>query len=215
VAGVTVTGQARKSRYILLLHLAGAQVYEDDYYYYEGDAAQGSNRGPAATVTSSRRRPAQSDYYYYDYEEPVVKQTAQRRPQAASQTAADEDSDYDLTELVRAWKEYIKEKKRGSGRRGGGGRRKGGRRRPALREPIVEYECPPRDESYRIPDPAQCDKFEECNIKGEKKVLLCPDGLVFDIKSEHCDYPAKVNCSGRPDLREWLQRSRWPCWCAL
>ena len=56
-------------------------------------------------------------------------------------------------------------------------------------------------------------RFTECNIKGEKKVLLCPDGLVFDVKSEHCDYPAKVNCTGRPELRKkknivkvaWLQ----------
>ena len=31
---------------------------------------------------------------------------------------------------------------------------------------------------------------------------LCDDGLVYDIASQHCDYPAKVNCTGRPDLRE-------------
>ncbi len=45
-------------------------------------------------------------------------------------------------------------------------------------------------------------RFTECNIKGEISVLLCPDGLMFDIKSEHCDYPAKVNCSGREQLRK-------------
>ena len=40
------------------------------------------------------------------------------------------------------------------------------------------------------------------NIKGEESVHLCPDGLVFDIKSERCDYPAKVDCTGRPQLRK-------------
>ena len=39
------------------------------------------------------------------------------------------------------------------------------------------------------------------NIKGEESVHLCPDGLVFDVKTERCDYPAKVNCTGRPHLR--------------
>ena len=46
------------------------------------------------------------------------------------------------------------------------------------------------------------DRYYECNIKGEEKMKLCDDGLVYDIASQHCDYPAKVNCTGRPDLRE-------------
>ncbi len=79
-----------------------------------------------------------------------------------------------------------------------------------MNQQVLNYECPPREESYRIADPKQCDKFEECNIKGEKKVLLCPDGLVFDVKSEHCDYPAKVNCTGRPDMRKIFEEtSNW------
>ena len=32
---------------------------------------------------------------------------------------------------------------------------------------------------------------------------LCPDGFVFDINLEKCDYPVKVNCTGRPLLREY------------
>ena len=40
------------------------------------------------------------------------------------------------------------------------------------------------------------------NIKGEESIHLCPDGLVFDVKSERCDYPAKVDCTGRPLLRK-------------
>jgi len=70
------------------------------------------------------------------------------------------------------------------------------------------YQCEPLDsESYSTPDPKQCDKYYECNIKGEEKEKLCPDGLVFDINSQHCDYPAKVNCTGRPDLQE-AQKSK-------
>jgi len=65
-----------------------------------------------------------------------------------------------------------------------------------------EYECPPRDASYFQPDDTQCDKYFECNIKGEIKEHLCPDGFTFDITLEKCDYPAKVNCSGRPLLQE-------------
>jgi len=65
------------------------------------------------------------------------------------------------------------------------------------------YQCEPLpDASYSTPDKKQCDKYYECNIKGEEKEKLCDDGLVYDIASQHCDYPAKVNCSGRPDLQE-------------
>ena len=40
-------------------------------------------------------------------------------------------------------------------------------------------------------------------IKGELREHLCPDGFVFDINLEKCDYPVKVNCTGRPLLREY------------
>ena len=104
--------------------------------------------------------------------------------------------EYDLSELVKAWKEYIKEKNSKD-----------------------NYECDPKDDTYRTADVEQCDRYiflftwiffewilfryVECNIKGEESVQLCPDGLVFDVKSERCDYPAKVNCTGRPLLRKF------------
>jgi len=85
-----------------------------------------------------------------------------------------------------------------TGIRGGGGGGLGGGNR------FVDpgYECEPLEESYSTPDKEQCDKYYECNIKGEEKMKLCDDGLVYDIASQHCDYPAKVNCTGRPDLQE-------------
>ena len=45
-------------------------------------------------------------------------------------------------------------------------------------------------------------RYLECNIKGEESIHLCPDGLVFDIYTQNCDYPAKVDCSLRPELRK-------------
>jgi len=89
--------------------------------------------------------------------------------------------------IKRLWEKYLKEKQ-------GGGQRS--------REPEEEYECPPREESYFEPDEEQCDKYFECNIKGEIKEHLCPDGFVFDITLEKCDYPVKVNCSTRPLLQD-------------
>jgi len=65
-----------------------------------------------------------------------------------------------------------------------------------------EYECVPKDASYFEPDELQCDKYFECNIKGEIKEHLCPDGFTFDITLEKCDYPVKVNCSTRPKLQD-------------
>ena len=71
-------------------------------------------------------------------------------------------------------------------------------------EAPVEYECPPNDDvSYYLADEEQCDKYLECNIKGELRQHLCPDGFVFDIHQEKCDYPVKVNCTGRDLLREY------------
>lgn len=66
------------------------------------------------------------DYYYdYDYKEPASKVQSE---------------DYDLSELVKAWKEYIKEKN--------------------FEE--KNYECNPKDDSYRTPDSNQCDRYVEC-----------------------------------------------------
>jgi len=75
---------------------------------------------------------------------------------------------------------------------------------PDKKQTTVEesYECSPREASYFEPDEVQCDKYYECNIKGEIKEHLCPDGFTFDVTLEKCDYPVKVNCSTRPQLQE-------------
>jgi len=99
--------------------------------------------------------------------------------------------DYDVL-IKELWRQFLKEKTGGGG--GGGG----SRRRPVEEE----YECPPAEDSYYKPDDEQCDRYFECNIKGEIKEHLCPDGFVFDINLEKCDYPVKVNCTGRPLLQE-------------
>lgn len=70
-------------------------------------------------------------------------------------------------------------------------------------EPEEEYECPPDEyESYYTPDEQQCDKYFECNIKGQLREHICPDGWVFEVEREECDIPVKVNCSTRPILQE-------------
>jgi len=112
-------------------------------------------------------------------------------------------------------------RRRPGSRRRPGQLRGGGRRFPGPRRPLppVYYDddypcdydyyyyqddyCPPQEDvSYYLPDEDQCDKYFECNIKGELKEKLCPDGFVFDINLEKCDYPVKVNCTGRPTLQE-------------
>jgi len=88
--------------------------------------------------------------------------------------------------LTQLWEQFLKEKKK-----------------TQQKAPEPEYECPPQEDvSYYLPDEDQCDKYFECNIKGELKEKLCPDGFVFDINLEKCDYPVKVNCTGRPTLQE-------------
>ncbi len=75
------------------------------------------------------------DYYAYDDYDPA--------PATETETKAKDDqlsNEYDLTELVKAWKEYIKEKS-------------------TKEVAIEEYECEPREDSYRSPDPGQCDKW--------------------------------------------------------
>lgn len=40
---------------------------------------------------------------------------------------------------------------------------------------------------------------------------LCADGMVFNdynVHEEKCDLPYNIDCSQRPNLREYLQRSR-------
>ena len=109
-------------------------------------------------------------YYYYEDELPLVEE---EKPQAQEKIP-----DYDLSELVAAWKEYIRDKAEKEAaaaeeeeeesfefdRRPTGTRRRpsaGGRpRRPSRPDPVVyeEYECEPRAESYRVSDPSMCDK---------------------------------------------------------
>ena len=64
------------------------------------------------------------DEYYYDYE--------YKEPASKVQS-----KDYDLSELVKAWKEYIKEKNTEE----------------------KNYDCNPKDDSYRTPDSNQCDRY--------------------------------------------------------
>jgi hypothetical protein len=115
-----------------------------------------------------------SEYYYDYYDDEYT---------AEDKVVLDNTEQYDVSELVKAWKEYIKEKT------------------IKATEDEENYDCPPQSDSYRIPDAAQCDKYLECNIKGEESIKLCPDGLMFEIKQGRCDYPAKVNCTGRPLLQ--------------
>ena len=106
-------------------------------------------------------------YYYYEDELPPVEE------EKSAAAAEEKIPDYDLSELVAAWKEYIRDKAEKEAeeddferRPPGQQRRPAGRpRRPPSRtrrpDPVVyeEYECEPRAESYRVSDPAMCDKF--------------------------------------------------------
>lgn len=116
------------------------------------------------------------DYYdaYYDYYE-------EEEPEETVPTLGEGLTDKDL--ISKLWLDFIKEKQE--------------------KEKVEEYDCEPLDDvSYYLPDDEQCDKYLECNIKGELREHLCPDGFVFDISLEKCDYPVKVNCTGRPLLQE-------------
>lgn len=165
-------------------------------------------------------------YYEYYYEDELPPTGAGDKVTEDVSTT----SDYDINELLKAWKEYIDKKKKEEdiGSSGTGGRRPTGSRRPtggrrpsnsAVRvtarpqqqqptrlrrpEPVSYdyYDCEPRSESYRTADVEQCDKYFECNIKGEEKEHLCDDGLVYDEKSQNCDYPSKVDCGPRTKLQ--------------
>ncbi|XP_059098334.1 putative uncharacterized protein DDB_G0274435 [Tigriopus californicus] len=200
-------------------------------FFERGVVAQPAPTGDNANTNLEDKYYYEDSYDYYETEEPA-------QVDAAS---------FDLSELVTAWKEYIKDKNPPTSEKAPPSRRKQRprpqqqqqrqrqqqqrrrqqeRRREQQRkqqqqqeeedayyydeyepfEPVEpEYQCPPRSESYRNPDPVQCDKYYECNIKGEEKEELCPDGFAFDIKSENCDYPTKVNCTGRPELRKFKE----------
>ena len=45
-------------------------------------------------------------------------------------------------------------------------------------------------------------RYYQCNIKGEESEKFCPDGLVYEETSQNCDYPSKVNCGARTELRK-------------
>lgn len=63
----------------------------------------------------------EDEYYDYEYKEPPIEKAQ---------------NDYELSELVKAWKEYIKEKN----------------------SEEKNYDCVPQDDSYRMPDSKQCDR---------------------------------------------------------
>jgi len=146
-----------------------------------------------------RPRPVYYDYYeyYYDYEdyedyeeyddyyEPEVTAPARPKTPEVVKSLIDDSSSGDNQKdlLLELWLKFMEQR--------------------GTTEAPVEYECPPNDDvSYYLPDEEQCDKYLECNIKGELRQHLCPDGFVFDIHQEKCDYPVKVNCTGRPLLQE-------------
>nr|ACO14568.1 Peritrophin-1 precursor [Caligus clemensi] len=157
--------------------------------------------------------PADDDYYY-DYEE----------YDSPSKSDVYKSNEFNLGALVSAWRDYVKEKRGGHSKRPSHSSnkaaypsvQKNNRKRPnrfeeeeqeTRKNKFEEYEddkdyCEPRDESYFTPDEVQCDKYYECNIKGEVQEKLCLDGLMFDVKRERCDYPAKVICGDRKKLQE-------------
>ena len=47
-------------------------------------------------------------------------------------------------------------------------------------------------------------RYFECNIKGEQSEHLCVDGYVYDEKFQNCDYPSKVDCGQRTELRKLM-----------
>jgi len=197
-----------------------------------GTRGQGRQRGGAGGSRRfvGRRRPNPPAYYYYDdyyydpqyeeyyqdyeYEESVEskperaksakisesaasrrKPFAGRKPAVSSISAPEisipDIGDQDYGGLIKTlWEQFLREKEAGGGE-------------AVSREPEVEYECPPQsDVSYYEPDEEQCDKYLECNIKGEIREHFCPDGFAFEPANSKCDYPVKVNCTTRPKLQE-------------
>lgn len=67
----------------------------------------------------------------------------------------------------------------------------------------VDYvsECPVDNGIFA--DALQCDRYYECT-DGEVSEEFCPDGLVFDERSEtfaKCSFPFSIDCTGREDLQ--------------
>jgi len=190
------------------------------------DGAVDTGRGQRQRIRPNRRRPGRrrpgqfraggrrfpglrrplppvyyDDYYYYDddyyydyYDEQSASGTGSGSGFGSGSGVGQESAagvslsgTQDTKELLQnLWVEFLQEKRK---------------QKPSAPEP--EYECQPLDDvSYYLPDEEQCDKYHECNIKGELREHLCPDGFVFDITLEKCDYPVKVNCTGRPLLQE-------------
>ena len=124
--------------------------------------------------------------YYYEDELPLTTGTGVTGTGVADKTVDDATPDYDIKELLSAWKEYIREKaakddaerdqtRQTGGRRPSGSRRPSGGRRPSTSgtrrvpkptpPPVVQveydydyYDCEPRSESYRYIDLDMCDK---------------------------------------------------------
>ncbi|CAL8113489.1 unnamed protein product [Orchesella dallaii] len=63
-------------------------------------------------------------------------------------------------------------------------------------------ECQSRNQTYKISDSEQCDKYHECGKSGKLNERLCDDGFVFSEEIRGCDYPHNVNCTGREILQE-------------
>ena len=69
-----------------------------------------------------------------------------------------------------------------------------------------DSDCPEKNGVFA--DSTQCDRYYECSnfVLTEK---LCPDGLVFaDLSTSsgaqgRCDYPFNVDCTDRPELRNF------------
>jgi len=181
----------------------------------QGTRGEGRQRGTSPRRFNSRpRRPRppvyyyddyyydpeyEEDYYGYDYdydmgpEKPKAKVKSNPLLSAVQGGSAPELPDIggeDYGGLIKElWRQFLEEKQ------------KGGSAAPT--EAPEEYECPPKEfVSYYMPSDTQCDKYLECNIKGELREHLCPDGFTFDIPLQKCDYPVKVNCSTRPELQE-------------
>ena len=135
--------------------------------------------------------PPVDDYVYYEYyyEDDLSASPPPPSPPRKGVTRApvkeptEEVADYDINELVKAWKEYIREKVANEPkprrrtttpapvydydyydeplppprrRRPSGQRLRGQQPRPIAQ--YDDYECPPRSESYRTSDDSQCDK---------------------------------------------------------
>lgn len=64
--------------------------------------------------------------------------------------------------------------------------------------------CPERNGRYPVQN--QCDAYIEC-IDGIAEEKLCPEGLFFNPEARFnypCGYPIDIDCTGRPNLREFL-----------